>query len=198
MKHTFVLLTDWLQWRREYIAICNLVATTTDSTKRLWFSCKKTKIESSARGLPTVGKRKKTGVRRWGTVSDRVFFSKDSPQSACEARKIKSAHTDLIEATEDEKVQESGPKAFPRVEKATMTWRQEGRRCLFAKPVLESSRARPLEQAREKRDTRQTENEKRQERCDVMWCCDDWSGENWGPHHRGLWPLMCEERECAA
>lgn len=144
-----------------------------------------------------VGKRKKIGVRRGGRVSDRVFLSKGSPQSACEACKIKSAHTDLIEATEDEKVQNRVRKHSLGLRKRR--WREdkkEGAVCL--QPVLESSRARPLERAREKRHTRQRENEKRQERCDVMWCCDDWSGENWGPHHRGLWPLMCEERECAA
>jgi hypothetical protein len=170
MKHMFVLLTDWLQWRREYIAICNLVEETTDSTKRLWFSCKKTKKENSARGLPIVGKRKKIGVWRWGRVSDRVFLSKGSPQSACEACKIKSAHTDLIEATEEEKVQNRVRKhSFPRVEKATMTWRQEGRRCLFANQF---SRARELARssARERRREIQDRERMRRDRRDVIWC----------------------------
>ncbi len=167
MKHMFVLLTDWLQWHREYMAICNLVAETTDRTKRLWFSCKKTKKESSARGLPIVGKRKKIGVRRWRRVSDRVFLSKGSPQSACEACKIKSAHTDLIEATEDEKVQNRVRKHSLGLRKRR--WREDKKEdAVYLQPVLESSRARPLERAREKRDTRQRENEKRQERCDVM------------------------------
>jgi len=167
MKHMFVLLTEWLQWRRGYIAICNLVAETTDSTKRLWFSCKKTKKESSARGIPIVGKRKKIGVRRGGRVSDRVFLSKGSPQSACEACKIKSSHTDLIEATEDEKVRNRVRKHSLGLRKRR--WREDKKEdAVCLQPVLESSRARPLERAREKRDTRHRENEKRQERCDVM------------------------------
>lgn len=55
------------------------------------------------------------------SIGSRFPFKRLSPQSACEACKIKSAHTDLIEATEDEKVQNRVRNAFPRVEKATMT-----------------------------------------------------------------------------
>lgn len=180
MKHMFVLLTDWLQWRREYIAICNLVAETTDSTKKLWFSYKKSKKESSSRRLPIVGKRRKIGVWRWGRVSDRVFLSKGSPQSACEACTIKSAHTNLIEATEEEKVQNRVRKHSLGLRKRR--WREDKKedavRLQTSSRELESSPARARAREEERHKTEREWEETGEMWCDVMWCCDDWSGEN--------------------